>query len=383
MRSIFKLIFANILALAVALVPALAPQVALAQSAADIAVQQAKVQRDADIAQKKAEAEAASARAALQNQQQAQMDAANKSKQGGDMASLLGMGLMGAGAVMVAVGMAQPPPTGPNMALVAAGMFMIAGGVGSMMAGQKMDNNSNRGYQNAGNLGSIGTPDGLRTNTGTILNKDGSLGDRAGGGKLEIDTNALRNGKLGEIFDKFEAETGINRDDFAKGVASGLSPAELLQGQGGLTKEQYQNGIDNALASGGKGSPLDGADIEKLAKDAGLDELYAAANDGTVDFDGSGASRALAAKGGAGSESKFDFGKLGGAETAAAGADKVDISQLSEQVQKQLAKEGRTGLTLFQIVSSRYRKVTPMMFGEDTGLSGTGAAGKNVFLDEI
>ena len=59
------------------------------------------------------------------------------------------------------------------------------------------------------------------------------------------------------------------------------------------------------------------------------------------------------------------------------------MSLLSDEVKKQLAKEGRTGLTLFQIVSARYRKVTPMMFGQEVETGGVAAGpAKTLFVDD-
>ena len=312
------------------------------------------------------------------------------------MANILGMALMAGGAVMVTVGTVPCAEGACNWPLIAAGVFTIAGGVGSMMAGQAMNKNADKGFQNVGGLDSIG-PLGTAT-TPTTTGKMKVAGDQSSnsakgeeaiataGNKVDIDPDQLRNGKLGEIMDKFEAATGIKRDDFARGVAAGISPAELLKGVGGLSKDELQNAIDNAANTGGAGGGAIGAgDIEKLAKDMGLEDMSArAVKDEGGDFGaGGGASRALASAGAAAGTPGFDFGKLGAAEATPPKDTGLDMSLLSDEVKKQLAKEGRTGLTLFQIVSARYRKVTPMMFGQEVETGGVAAGpAKTLFVDD-
>ena len=286
---------------ALALTISLAPVGANAISDADQAVREREVERDAEIAEKNAEDAAKAARdRAAQNQKDAQQSAAKGSEKGGMMANILGMALMAGGAVMVTVGTVPCAEGACNWPLIAAGVFTIAGGVGSMMAGQAMNKNADKGFQNVGGLDSIG-PLGTAT-TPTTTGKMNVAGDQSSnsakgeeaiataGNKVDIDPDQLRNGKLGEIMDKFEAATGIKRDDFARGVAAGISPAELLKGVGGLSKDELQNAIDNAANTGGAGGGAIGAgDIEKLAKDMGLEDMYAkAVNDEGVDF-GAGA----------------------------------------------------------------------------------------------
>ena len=364
-------------ALAPALAFALLPGPALAQSDAEKALTAAKATRDQKIAEQKVEAQR---QAAIDSQKKAQEDTAKKNKSSGQTASLLGMALAAGGAVMVTYALSQPQT---NVPLLVAGLFTIAGGMGSMMAANAMNKTGDAASANVGNLGSIGTGlggtgtngSGLKANAGSIINPDGSLGNRSDGAttgnSIAINSDDLKNGKVGEIFDKFEAQTGIKREDFARGLESGKSPSELLKGLGGLSQEQLEEGMKNAIASNGSGGSLGAGDIENIAKEMGLSDLYAEAKeDGGLDFSGGGGASRNA--GSAASNPLANLAGNIGTTTAPSllvdDSGKIDLNNLSAEVRKQLEKEGRTGQSLFQMVTQRYRKVTPMLFGEEISI---------------
>jgi hypothetical protein len=370
-------------ALAATLALALIPNPSFAQSDAQKALDAAKVTRDEKIAEQKI---ADQRQAAIDNQKKAQEDTAKKNKSGSQTATLLGAALAAGGAVMVAYAVSCCATT--NTHLLIAGLFTIAGGAGSMMAASAMNKTGNNATQNAGNLGSLGqnfggpgsNSSGLRSNAGSIINRDGTPGNRStdlangdlgsGGNSIAINPDELTNGKVGEIFDKFEAQTGIKRDDFMQALASGKSPSELLAGIGGLSQSDLEKGMKDAIDANAGGS-LGADDIENIAKDMGLSDLYADAKDsGDVDFSGGGgASRSPAsASPASGLNLAGNLATTAAPSLLADDSGKIDLNNLSDQVRKQLEKEGRTGQSLFFMVTQRYRKVTPMLFGEDVSI---------------
>ncbi len=342
------------------------------------------------------------------NGQEAAQDTAKKNKSNGSkMSTMLGIGLLAAGGIMLATGQmkiasgtatmksnAGNPPmlkqgeqeiaTGGTLTKM--GLFTMAGGGAALLAGQMMaqDAGANSNFKNdLGNLGDFDPNDTFNVGDGTpgsVNDPNGGSGIRGGGKSgnssnpaIDINPEDLRNGTLGEILDKFEADTGLSRDDFARGVQAGISPAELLQGQGGLTKKELEAGIAAAEAASdfGGASGLGGSMFE-AAQEAGLGDLAKelqanldGSGDSTVDYD-AGSGRGLAT-GGKPAPKKFDFNSLKSSKPVKKVYDptKVDFADLSEQVRNQLIKEGRSGKSLFDMVSHQYRKKTPLLFGRD------------------
>lgn len=350
------------------------------------------------------EAMKAAARAAEQqdstevdSQEKAQENATSNKSGGAKMANLLGMGLMAAGGIMLATGQAMqasPPTAAQGATLSKLGLYTLAGGAASMLVGMMMGKDAGKSANYDTNLGDLSNFSG---DGGTTFDPNTFGGGGSGGGSNGVNSGAnptatlagpgssgssidfspddLRNGTLGQIFDKFEAETGISRDDFANGIKNGISPAELLKGQGGLSQEQIQAGIDAATAANdfGNGSGGIGSSLLNAANEAGLGDLAAELAANLENNDGSGAvaysksGRGLASTEGKSEVKKFDFNSLADKKPMEKvfDAGSVDFSDLSEQVRNQLIKEGRSGKSLFEMVSTQYRKQTPIIFGED------------------
>ncbi len=338
-----------------------------AEDQAEAALERAKANRTVRIQERRVAESEAELERLRESQRKAQEDARNNKQAGANAANMLGIGLMAAGTIMVIIG--SNPPPGGNPAMLPPGLFMIAGGLGAMMAGAAMNQNAGQNQGFANNLGSLAPPDpkvnpGFNVDNGTDPRR-GKFNSNRIGSSVAINSDDLRNGTLGEIFDKFEAETGLNRENFARSLLEGKSPSELLDGKvNDLTKEQLEKGIQaaqsNLLAGDGFQSEL-----EELAKEAGLDELYAKMNDSNgTDF--KGASRGLAG-GSKKPVKKFDFNSLKEPSKVEQKFDlaKTDFDKLSDEVKAQLLKEGRVGISLFDMVARQYRKKTPLLFGQD------------------
>lgn len=365
-----KNVFKKFICLSSALLVALLPMTTRAQTEAEKAMEtfrKEEATRQATKAQEQAVA----------SQKAAQEQSKKKSGQGSQTAMILGGGLLAAGAIMLAMSSTQPQLKVPAY-------VMLGGGATAMLAGMMMGQNADKAGGNAGGLGSFtnlgpgGDPTGVPVNNrGGTSNTSGRTSSAELGGStsasIALDPEALQNGKVGEIFDKFEAATGIKREDFARGINAGISPAELLQGIGGASKEEIQAGIDSASSAGG-GSTA--SDLASLAAETGLSDLYAEAQSEGLDFTGGGGKGLNAATGASTAGAGFDFGKIGDTGRAPAESSALIGEQFSEQVKAELARQGRSEQSIFQLITIRYRKLTPQLFGEELGFGTIESAGR-------
>lgn len=343
-------------------------------------MQRAEAERELRIREREAEAKQAELDQLREDQKKAQEDARDNKQSGANAANMLGIGLIAAGTIMVIIG--SIPPPGGNPALLPPGLFMVAGGLGAMMAGAAMNANANQNQGFATNLDSLapinpGVTPGFNVDDGTAqgnLNQSavdpntGKIDPSRVTNSVELNPDDLRSGTLGEIFDTFEAKTGLNRDDFARGLLAGKTPAELLDGKAnGLTKEQLQKGIDAAQSNILTGDGLN-SELEKLAKEAGLDDLYAnmKKGDGT-DFSGGGSGASLA--GGGAAPKPVDLagilGTKGKGKDGKAGADGKSFSMddLKNLEPPNLDRSIASQDSIFAMVSRRYQKVSKVMLG--------------------
>lgn len=284
-------------------------------------------------------------------QENSQKDTTDLNNKGAQQSMMLGMMATAAGAAMVAAGMASVPPNG---GLIAAGAALIAAGMMGMSAAGNMASNAGVSDYNDYKMNDI-----------TPSNPTGSsTRDPNNPGGIKIDDSFTRTGKSGLVFDDFENKTGIGRDALAEGLQSGRSIADILADSEKLKKRGYD--ADKIAANLNGATPL-GAD-EVMGK-LGLtpEELAAMANknnsmgeDGALAM-GTGGSRSPASA----SSNSLD-GLMGGANAPATlgGENAGALGSLSADVQNALDRNGITDLSIFQMVSRKYKTKTPMMFGE-------------------
>ena len=318
----------------------------------------------------------------LGTQQGAQDQAQDTKNAGGAAAEKLGQILQLVGAIMVAVGTAQENPP-----LVTKGLYTLAGGlaaslVGSLMKGnasesggnsQALDNLAALDFTGGPGLADLGLTPGLDLgNTGGTSGVPGvGVGDGPGGASGAFDPDTLKDGAIGDLLAQFEAETGNDGTAFANSILNGDSIADTLAGATGIDASDIQAGIDAAKANAdfSDASGGVGADLKELADGLGLEELVAGIDSGTSFAGGAGAGGLNKGGGGSLEVSPFDFSQFKKTTNDAyydpESNKNFDFNSFSDQVKRQLAKEGRTNKSLFQIVTGRYRVVTPVMLGLD------------------
>lgn len=295
-------------------------------------------------------------------QNQAQQNTERENEQGSNQSSMLGMMAIAAGTAMMAAGaamMANPPTAAAGAALMAAGAAMLAAGMMGMAAAGQMANNAGKAGYNSGTMSNISqTPvSGVgKTNPGII----------------KIDPSLMRDPKAAQIFDDLKNKTGLSAEDLAAGLNDGKSIGEMLAKKTGVSAEKIDGMIANA-------TPMSGA--EAMSK-LGLtpEELAAMAKNGSLGDDANSYAQAGGGDRKTASANSFDgmFAKNDTTGASVAGGVGLD-GKLSPEVQAALDKEGITSRTIFDMVSTQYKRKTPMMFGVQQKAMPTGD--KNPFAD--
>lgn len=356
-------------------------------TASDIALQQAltaaKGQQLQNVAQEKAAAakEAAAAAAAakveeqkqIQSQQAAQQAAQEKSQKAQQMAQLLGQGLTMAGMMMM---MSKNPSTAEI------GQYMMMGGIAATLGAGLLGMNANKAGANAGALDTL-TPGSVTDPSlpATPINPNGT--DPGGNqtpapigltpvnapapGLVAVNPGDLYKPPLDKLYTQLEQATGIPRSEIASAISQGKA-ADLLDGKNGLTKAGIEAGLAKAKANMDAGN---GPSLQSLADSAGLGEIAknVIAETGT-DFSGGGGS--LASGGGSSGASSIpplDFAGLmpptenkDGHKPASDGNFNFQ-RDVNPEIQKKLIAQGVVRDSLFEMVSSRYRYLTPSLLG--------------------
>jgi len=239
------------------------------------------------------------------------------------------------------------------------GALMLLQGIMGMQGAKAAKNNANSSGLNAQDMGSLGGS--------TISGID--VGETEG---IKMDPALLRNGKANSIMSEFEKKFGISRDDFANAVANGADPREIL-------KAAPTNAIPGSLMANGSiaASSLGPEVKEKLLADspiAGLqEEMLAEYNLGA------GGARSTASKSGGGGDDELppltDFTSNGTADSG------FGALQVSPEVRAALEKQalldqmnGKSDVTIFQMVHSKYREKFGMIYGTAPGAGLSGIA---------
>lgn len=244
---------------------------------------------------------------------------------------------------------------------IAGGMMLVQGLMG-MQGAKEAKGNANAAGTNASMLGS--------------LNTSGISGSTVKDDEIKIDPSLLRKGKANSVMSDFENKFGINRDDFASAVGSGVDPRQLLMN---APKNAISAAaLNNAVSEASKLSPDQQAEL--MAK-AGVGDLQKEMMEEYEIPVGAGGGRSLA---GSGSDTELaplpDL--LGQNPEQQANAGFGDL-QLSPEVQAALEKQalldqtnGNTNITIFQMVKNKYKEKYGMIYGNVNASGGmTGIAG--------
>lgn len=276
---------------------------------------------------------------AQENTQKENTDGANQASSLGTMAIAAGAAMMAAGAAM----MANPPTAPAGAALMAAGAAMLLSGMQAMQAAGKMAKNANKAGYNANTMQDLTKSTPGMGNTGSV----------------KIDPSLARDPKAAQIFDDLKQKTGLTAEDLANGLNNGKSIGDLLAGKTGVSADK----LDGMVASA---TPLSSADaMSKLGLSA--EDLAAMAKNNSMGEDANAYAQGAGSGSGSGRstasnplDGMFGAGKDGGA--AVVGGIGLD-GKLSPEVQAALDKNGITSRTIFEMVTTQYKKKTPMMFG--------------------
>lgn len=261
------------------------------------------------------------------------------------------------------------------MSMATGAAQMLAGLLG-MMAAQKNGKNAQTNGTNYGNLAnpatSIAAP---KQAAGADLN--GGAGNNTG---IQIDPALLRDGKAASIFSEFERNFGIPRDDFAKALADGVDPRQLLMNapKNALTADD----LNQAFAAAKNMSPEQ------------RDAAVAAAGLGDMQRDlASKIENAAIAGGGGKSPTKYsssskeldDLGDMMGKTDEPQSGSLVN-SDLSPELQAALAnresEQMRDNSSIFMVVHRKYQQKMRMIYGFDAygkSIGGKGVANADGF----
>ena len=311
-----------------------APSVAIASDAED-AIVRLKEERE----QKEAEKRANDTKENTTNQKEAQSEASKNKETYGLISKMAGVGLIAWGTKEVVTGSKMVPQ---DTEKITNGLFYVAGGVGAFILGNHLEGQAEEGRDNENELISP-TPDPDTTSTPT--------------------PRALRpmvlndpRGALSGVLDEFEETTGIDRSDLADSFLTEDEDelrdrlSELMSSQTGIDSGKLRQGID--AASGSLASS--GSSWKDLADKIGLDT---GAEEGTVMA--STSSGLSSGTSGSGFDSVFPDRSLASSEKP----NKFKLDRFSKKVRKALQAKGHGAKTLFSIVSSKYRSITPLMLG--------------------
>ena len=315
----------------------------------------------------------------IQSQQEAMRKAQQTKQQQAAAAQALGQILVMGGSLAMMAGQEQ------------VGMWLMGGGIAASAVGMVIGLNANKSGSSADDLSSLTPPQqpqledaptrggegGTLTSSGGILGADGGTNgvptaEESSSGainKLTLSPEDLRTGTLGALYDQFEEQTGIPREDFSRALAEGVSPAELLDGVNGLDGDKIQAGIDAAKNS--FTGPNGAGNLTAAAEELGAGDLAKQV------LDNSGASRAtewsgggkgLASTGGKGGKKPdlagFDFDKPAKDEFGASTQGfNVDPEKMHPEVRKKYEQQKRDRSSIFTIVHLRYQQYSPMLLG--------------------
>ncbi len=268
------------------------------------------------------------------NQKEAQEQASEDKSNASDMLNMISMGLNAVGTVML---------MSPDPATQKKGKYFLAGGMVASLVGMSMGQKSKEGKRHAGDLGPGSTKITPPSSSSRVDSPDHPVINRA----------------LTELSKK----TGATREELINALQPGGDPI-------GAFSEYLENPdqIRSDVASAASQLENSGGAMNQLLAEAGLSDLSASSG---TSYTGGG--RGIASKGSAPS---FDFkgiknmlgqknkklsGKLRFASKKLSG--KLRFASLSPGLQKALVKKGHNAKTLFEIVHSRYNKMSPMLLG--------------------
>lgn len=256
------------------------------------------------------------------------------------------------------------------MMSMAQGAMQMLQGLMGLMAGKESGKQAATNGSNLGNLTEAAPSQVAGSNIG---NGTGNTTP------IKIDPSLLREGKAASVFNEFEKNFGIPREDFANALLNGADPRSLLMN---APKNAFTADEMNMAFSAAKNMSQE----QKDAAMAGMNELSRDLAS-TVPVDpistaGKSASRSSSSK------ELDDMADLLGAEKAPDAATSLagDRDQLSPEIQAALADRDtaqmRAASSIFQVVHRKYQEKFRMIYGFDSrgrSIGGKGVANADGF----
>ena len=332
-------------------------------------------------------------------QNKAQDKIVKKSKEGEMQAMMKGMMSIAQGVQKIQIGNAKNASSKCGCAGIPdiiQGIFKIAQGIKGLNAGAKMGGNAAKAQSFSNQLNCTGAKCngtlavGIK---GTGINGSGS-GSKTGGASLNLDPRLLKKGPLADELAKLSKTSGIPRDKLL-GMLNGKDPKSILAGFQGMPKggalDKMISGANSKLASDAKlaGSlksehdkAMDAA-LKAYQKDGLLGENFIDENGAgglAGGIDGNGGKDPTAAMNDilnnqnasatagicsiAEFTNKGDCVAHGGVWTDSNNLDPNGLNKVSSDVLSSLDKNGISEKSVFELVTTHYKEVSPMMFGE-------------------
>lgn len=262
---------------------------------------------------------------------------------------------------------------------LATGGLMLLQGMMALASARQAAANAALSDSNLGGLGAYDPGSGVGTGTGGIDQSGTSTGGSkiAGDGNksaIRIDPALLRNGKADQVMSRFEKQFGLDRDQFAKDVASGKDPREILANapQNPLSVSDMNKATTAArgMSDSEKADALGGSDLAELQKEIMANSSLGAEDTSYQAGKGSGASRKLAS---VSSDTLDDLGLDGGASSAGSlEGVSPEIKAALAKREEDLAKKSHFDTSLFEVVHRKYAEKARMISG--AGIKAGGAA---------
>lgn len=255
------------------------------------------------------------------------------------------------------------------MIALATGGLMLLQGIMSLNAANQAGKNADTAFGNSTNMGSFGTSPTPDSKAKTNIGQGGRSGDI-----VKIDPSLLRTGKANDIMGQFEDKFGMSREAFANALANGEDPRKLL---GNAPRNALSNADMNKATDAAKG--MSDEDKAKAMAELSDTQKEMSAKLGINEMSLAAGSSVRAPSSSKKPDEELDSLGLDGA-TAGADAQALGVSPEVQAALDQRASRERAAnigeLTLFQIVHTKYREKSKIIFGYDPDgqLKGVGNA---------
>lgn len=279
------------------------------------------------------------------------------------------------------------------LALTTGGLMLINGIMGMRAA----DQSGQMASQMLGNMGGMGSLGDVGLGTGGNLDGLGGGGSGSTSGSsqerspasvgngavlsdtVRLDPALLRTGTANDIMTRFESQFGIGRDAFAKAVMGGEDPRRILSSapQNPLNAEDINKATEGAKAMSPeeRAAAMAGTEMSKVNKE--LTAMAAGAEEPSFAVSPGAGSRVAASTSRKTGLEDLDFEEPAQEERSLSLSPGVQAALAAREGEDR--RNGYTELSLFQLVHSKYREKSAMIFGFGSGAAPKGGGKSHGF----